>query len=71
VHVVVPLIESAEDEHDGEPGPVTVQATVPVGARAAPGPETVAVKVSEPPVTTPGVLSATCTVGVGDAVAAM
>jgi hypothetical protein len=64
VHVAAPLLERVEDEHDGEFGPVRVQATEPVGVSAAPGPATVAVKVSKPPADTLEELSVTITVGV-------
>jgi hypothetical protein len=41
-------------------GPVTTQVSMPVGI--PPGPETVAVKVKEPPVSTPAALSLTIVV---------
>jgi hypothetical protein len=61
VQVAVPAA-SVESGHVGEPGPVRVQVTVPVGV--TPDPVTVTVKVKLPPGDVPWELSVTETVGV-------
>jgi hypothetical protein len=61
VQVAVPA-ESVESGHVGEPGPVRVHVTVPVGV--TPDPVTVTVKVKLPPGDIPWELSVTETVGV-------